>query len=157
MAYLSQSWFNREIVNRFAMATGVVHSETLTVTKRASKQPQKDPRHTCRGRLRCPSGLNATPADRLRSISRYSTTDAVGATARTAGTDMLAYLYRVAGPGATAAAAGAACLRVRPPGFNLDPNRTEPPPDAPDTNGLIGGMFVLDPPQKHPGIDDPRN
>jgi hypothetical protein len=37
MAYLSQPWFNREIVNRFAMATGVVHSETLTLIKRASK------------------------------------------------------------------------------------------------------------------------
>jgi epoxyqueuosine reductase len=46
---------------------------------------------------------------------------------------------------------------VRPPGFNLDPTRTEPPPDAPDTDGLIGGMLVLDPSQKHPGIDDPRN
>ena len=43
MAYLSQPWFNREIVNRFAMATGVVHSETLTVITRASKQPQKIP------------------------------------------------------------------------------------------------------------------
>ena len=43
MAYLSQPWFNREIVNRFAMATGVVHSETLTLIKRASKQPQKIP------------------------------------------------------------------------------------------------------------------
>ena len=43
MAYLSQPWFNREIVNRFAMATGVVHSETLTVIKRASKQPQTIP------------------------------------------------------------------------------------------------------------------
>jgi hypothetical protein len=45
----------------------------------------------------------------------------------------------------------------RPPGFNLDPTRTEPPADAPDTDGLIGGMFVLDPSQKHPGIDEPRN
>ena len=43
MAYLNQPWFNREIVNRFAMATGVVHSETLTVIKRATKQPQKIP------------------------------------------------------------------------------------------------------------------
>jgi F420H(2)-dependent quinone reductase len=43
MAYLSQPWFNREIVNRFAIATGVVHSETLTVTKRASKKRQKIP------------------------------------------------------------------------------------------------------------------
>jgi hypothetical protein len=46
---------------------------------------------------------------------------------------------------------------VRPPGFNLDPTRTEPPTDAPDADGLIGGMFVLDPSQKHPGFDDPRN
>jgi hypothetical protein len=43
MAYLNQPWFNREIINRFAMATGVVHSETLTVIKRASKQPQTIP------------------------------------------------------------------------------------------------------------------
>jgi len=43
MAYLNQPWFNREIVNRFAIATGVVHSETLTVTKRASKKRQKIP------------------------------------------------------------------------------------------------------------------
>ena len=43
MAYLNQPWFNREIINRFAMATGVVHSQTLTVIKRASKQPQKIP------------------------------------------------------------------------------------------------------------------
>ena len=43
MAYLNQPWFNREIINRFAMATGVVHSETLSVIKRASGQPQKTP------------------------------------------------------------------------------------------------------------------
>jgi F420H(2)-dependent quinone reductase len=43
MAYLNQPWFNREIINRFAMTTGVVHSQTLTVIKRASKQPQKIP------------------------------------------------------------------------------------------------------------------
>jgi hypothetical protein len=35
MAYLNQPWFNREIINRFAMATGVVHSQTLTVIKRS--------------------------------------------------------------------------------------------------------------------------
>jgi hypothetical protein len=40
MAYLNQPWFNRKIINKIAMATGVVHSETLTVIKRASKQPQ---------------------------------------------------------------------------------------------------------------------
>jgi F420H(2)-dependent quinone reductase len=43
MVYLNQPWFNRQIVNRFAMATGVVHSQTLTVWKRFSKQPQKIP------------------------------------------------------------------------------------------------------------------
>jgi hypothetical protein len=43
VAYLDQPWFNREIINRFAMATGVVHSQTLTVIKRSSKQPQKIP------------------------------------------------------------------------------------------------------------------
>ena len=43
MAYLNQPWFNREIINRFAMATGVVHSETLSVIKRASGQPQQTP------------------------------------------------------------------------------------------------------------------
>jgi len=35
--------------------------------------------------------------------------------------------------------------------------RSLAPTDAPDTDGLIGGMFVLDQSQKHPGIDDPRN
>ena len=43
MAYLHQPWFNREIVNRFTMATGAVHSQTLTVMKRFSKRPQKIP------------------------------------------------------------------------------------------------------------------
>ena len=43
MAYLHQPWFSREIVNRFTMATGAVHSHTLTVMKRFSKQPQKIP------------------------------------------------------------------------------------------------------------------
>jgi hypothetical protein len=36
MAYLNQPRFNREIINRFAMATGLVHSETLSVIKRSS-------------------------------------------------------------------------------------------------------------------------
>ena len=40
MTYLNQPWFNRKIINTIAMATGAVHSETLTVIKRASKQPQ---------------------------------------------------------------------------------------------------------------------
>lgn len=43
MTYLNQPWFNRKIINTTAMATGAVHSETLTVIKRASKQPQKIP------------------------------------------------------------------------------------------------------------------
>ena len=43
MAYLKPPWFVRKIFNRFAMATGVGNSQTLTVTKRASKQPQQIP------------------------------------------------------------------------------------------------------------------
>jgi hypothetical protein len=43
VAYLNQPWFNRKIINTIAMATGAVDSETLTVIKRASKQPQQIP------------------------------------------------------------------------------------------------------------------
>ena len=43
MAYLKPPWFVRKIFNRVAMATGVGNSETLTVTKRVSKQPQQIP------------------------------------------------------------------------------------------------------------------
>jgi hypothetical protein len=43
VAYINQPWFNREIVNRFTMATGAVHSQTLIVTKRVTKQPQQIP------------------------------------------------------------------------------------------------------------------
>ncbi len=43
MAYLKPPWFTRTIFNKIAMATGVGGSETLTVTKRLSKQPQKIP------------------------------------------------------------------------------------------------------------------
>ena len=43
MAYLKPPWFVRKIFNRVAMATGVGNSVTLTVTKRASKQPQQIP------------------------------------------------------------------------------------------------------------------
>ena len=43
MAYLKPPWFTRKIFNKIAMATGVGGSETLTVTKRVSKQPQKIP------------------------------------------------------------------------------------------------------------------
>jgi deazaflavin-dependent oxidoreductase (nitroreductase family) len=43
MAYLKPPWFTVNVFNKIAMATGVSNSETLTVTKRASKQPQKIP------------------------------------------------------------------------------------------------------------------
>ncbi|MCV7367558.1 nitroreductase family deazaflavin-dependent oxidoreductase [Mycolicibacterium duvalii] len=43
MAYLKPPWFVRAIFNRVAMATGVGHSQTLTVTRRVSKQPQRIP------------------------------------------------------------------------------------------------------------------
>ena len=43
MAYLKPPWFVSKIFNRFAMATGVGHSVTLTVTRRASKEPQQIP------------------------------------------------------------------------------------------------------------------
>jgi hypothetical protein len=43
MAYLKPPWFTRAVFNKIAMATGVGNSETLTVTKRVSKQPQKIP------------------------------------------------------------------------------------------------------------------
>ena len=43
MAYLKPPWFTAKIFNKVAMATGVGGSETLTVTKRVSKQPQKIP------------------------------------------------------------------------------------------------------------------
>jgi hypothetical protein len=43
VAYLKPPWFTRAIFNKVAMATGVGGSETLTVTKRVSKQPQKIP------------------------------------------------------------------------------------------------------------------
>ena len=43
MAYLKPPWFVRKIFNRVAMATGVGNSQTLTVTRRASKHPQQIP------------------------------------------------------------------------------------------------------------------
>ena len=43
MAYLKPPWFTVKIFNRIAMATGVSDSETLSVTKRGSKEPQKVP------------------------------------------------------------------------------------------------------------------
>ncbi|CRZ16285.1 nitroreductase/quinone reductase family protein [Mycolicibacterium neworleansense] len=43
MAYLKPPWFVRAVFNRIAMATGVGHSETLTVTTRVSKHQQQIP------------------------------------------------------------------------------------------------------------------
>ncbi len=43
VAYLKPPWFVAKVFNRFAMATGVGNSETLTVTKRGSRQPQRIP------------------------------------------------------------------------------------------------------------------
>ena len=43
MAYLKPPWFTRAIFNKVAMAPGIGSSETLTVTRRVSKQPQKIP------------------------------------------------------------------------------------------------------------------
>ncbi len=43
MAYLKPPWFVARVFNRFAMATGVGNSETLTVTTRVSGQPQTIP------------------------------------------------------------------------------------------------------------------
>jgi hypothetical protein len=43
MAYLKPPWFTAKIFNKIAMATGISDSETLTVNKRGSMQPQKIP------------------------------------------------------------------------------------------------------------------
>jgi deazaflavin-dependent oxidoreductase (nitroreductase family) len=43
MAYLKPPWFTVKVFNRIAMATGVSNSETLTITKRGSKEPQHIP------------------------------------------------------------------------------------------------------------------
>lgn len=43
MAYLKPPWFVRKVFNTIAMVTGVGNSQTLTVTKRVSKQPQQIP------------------------------------------------------------------------------------------------------------------
>jgi deazaflavin-dependent oxidoreductase (nitroreductase family) len=43
MAYLKPPWFTAKIFNPIAMATGIADTETLTVTKRGSKEPQKIP------------------------------------------------------------------------------------------------------------------
>jgi deazaflavin-dependent oxidoreductase (nitroreductase family) len=43
MAYLKPPWFTAKIFNRIAMATGISNTETLTVTKRATEEPQQIP------------------------------------------------------------------------------------------------------------------
>jgi hypothetical protein len=43
MAYLKPPWFNRTVLNRVLMAVGRGPFETMIVTKRVSKQPQKIP------------------------------------------------------------------------------------------------------------------
>ena len=43
MAYLKPPWFTVTVFNRIAMATGISNSETLTVTKRGSGEPQHIP------------------------------------------------------------------------------------------------------------------
>ena len=43
MAYLKPPWFTVKVFNRIAMATGVSNSETLTLTKRGSGEPQHIP------------------------------------------------------------------------------------------------------------------
>jgi deazaflavin-dependent oxidoreductase (nitroreductase family) len=43
MAYLKPPWFTARVFNKIAMATGIAGTETLTLTARASGQPQKIP------------------------------------------------------------------------------------------------------------------
>jgi len=43
MAYLKPPWFTAKVFNRIAMAFGIGGSETLTVTKRGSKEAQSIP------------------------------------------------------------------------------------------------------------------
>lgn len=43
MAYLKPPWFTRAVFNKIAMALGAGGSETLTVTRRVSRQPQQIP------------------------------------------------------------------------------------------------------------------
>lgn len=43
MAYLKPPWFTHGVFNKIAMATGIGNTETLTVTGRRSKQPQRIP------------------------------------------------------------------------------------------------------------------
>ncbi|MBV9320812.1 MAG: nitroreductase family deazaflavin-dependent oxidoreductase [Mycobacterium sp.] len=43
MAYLKPPWFTVKVFNRIAMRIGISNSETLTVTKRSTAQPQHIP------------------------------------------------------------------------------------------------------------------
>ena len=43
MAYLKPPWFTAKVFNRIAMRFGIGGTATLTVTGRASKQPQQIP------------------------------------------------------------------------------------------------------------------
>ena len=43
MAYLKPPWFTAKIFNRIAMATGMSNVETLSLTKRSTKEVQKIP------------------------------------------------------------------------------------------------------------------
>lgn len=43
MAYLKPPWFTARVFNRLAMTFGIGGSQTLTVTKRGSKLPQRIP------------------------------------------------------------------------------------------------------------------
>jgi hypothetical protein len=43
MAYLKPPWFTAKIFNPIAMATGISNTETLTLTKRSTKEVQKIP------------------------------------------------------------------------------------------------------------------
>jgi hypothetical protein len=43
MAYLKPPWFTVRVFNRIAMATGISNTETLTVVKRGSGEPQQIP------------------------------------------------------------------------------------------------------------------
>lgn len=43
MAYLKPPWFTAKVFNKIAMAFGIGGSDTLTVIKRGSKEPQQIP------------------------------------------------------------------------------------------------------------------
>ncbi|MCW2655597.1 MAG: hypothetical protein JWR32_6573 [Mycobacterium sp.] len=80
MAYLKPAWFTAKIFNKVAMATGVSNTETLTVTKRSTSEPQKIPVVTVdvggtkylvstRGESQWVKNIRANPAVTLSSRS----------------------------------------------------------------------------------------